>query len=291
MILEEKIKIAKVWHIDNNELKCCNKKIAIINYKDVEIAILKQEKNWSTQNLLIKDKNNEYWQLGIIPIKFNLFSNTVITDKEGQNRAEQYRNETTEVYKNMNLKKFWQKKIERDEFFNKCELAYIEKYYPDILEKAIESRKIFERDRDKRYEEEKINRQIQEKKEVKKTNSIFQKELKEMKYTIFTGGTVIVKDFEFYKDNKYENGKTIQNNVLYLAKEYGINIPLATQGFINNRLVRYNLNTKEVVFKIINNNKKCSTKIGIYLNKIYEKVKEEVIEKIKRQNKKIIEVR
>lgn len=112
-----------------------------------------------------------------------------------------------------------------------------------------------------------------------------------MKYTIFTGGTVIVKDFEFYKDNKYENGKTIQNNVLYLAKEYGINIPLATQGFINNRLVRYNLNTKEVVFKIINNNKKCSTKIGIYLNKIYEKVKEEVIEKIKRQNKKIIEVR
>lgn len=291
MILEEKIKIAKVWHIDNNELKCCNKKIAIINYKDVEIAILKQEKNWSTQNLLIKDKNNEYWQLGIIPIKFNLFSNTVITDKEGQNRAEQYRNETTEVYKNMNLKKFWQKKIERDEFFNKCELAYIEKYYPDILEKAIESRKIFERDRDKRYEEEKINRQIQEKKEVKKTNSIFQKELKEMKYTIFTGGTVIVKDFEFYKDNKYENGKTIQNNVLYLAKEYGINIPLATQGFINNRLVRYNLNTKEVVFKIVNNNKKCSAKIGIYLNEIYEKVKEEFIEKIKKQNKKIIEVR
>lgn len=291
MILEEKIKIAKVWHIDNNELKCCNKKIVIINYKDIEIAILKQEKNWSTQNLLIKDKNNEYWQLGIIPIKFNLFSNTVITDKEGQNRAEQYRNETTEVYKNMNLKKFWQKKIERDEFFNKCELAYIEKYYPDILEKAIESRKIFERDRDKRYEEEKINRQIQEKKAVKKTNSIFQKELKEMKYTIFTGGTVIVKDFEFYKDNKYENGKTIQNNVLYLAKEYGINIPLATQGFINNRLVRYNLNTKEVVFKIVNNNKKCSAKIGIYLNEIYEKVKEEFIEKIKKQNKKIIEVR
>lgn len=106
MILEEKIKIAKVWHIDNNELKCCNKKIAIINYKDIEIAILKQEKNWSTQNLLIKDKNNEYWQLGIIPIKFNLFSNTVITDKEGQNRAGQYRNEITEVYKNMNLKKF-----------------------------------------------------------------------------------------------------------------------------------------------------------------------------------------
>ena len=291
MILEEKIKIAKVWHIDNNELKCCNKKIVIINYKDIEIAILKQEKNWSTQNLLIKDKNNEYWQLGIAPIKFNLFSNTVITNKEEENRTEQYRSEITEVYKNMDFKKFWQKKIDRNDFFNKCELAYIEKYYPDILEKAIESRKIYEQNRDKRDEEEKIKKEIREKEEVKKTNSIFQKELKKMKYTIFTGGTVIVKDFEFYKDNKYENGKTIQNNVLYLAKEYGINIPLATQGFINNRLVRYNLNTKEVVFKIVNNNKKCSAKIGIYLNEIYEKVKEEFIEKIKKQNKKIIEVR
>ena len=291
MILEEKIKIAKVWHIDNNELKCCNKKIVIINYKDIEIAILKQEKNWSTQNLLIKDKNNEYWQLGIAPIKFNLFSNTVITNKEEENRTEQYRSEITEVYKNMDFKKFWQKKIDRNDFFNKCELAYIEKYYPDILEKAIESRKNYEQNKEKKYKEEKINRKIQEKKEVKKTNSIFQKDLKKMKYTIFTGGTVIVKDFEFYKDNKYENGKTIQNNVLYLAKEYGINIPLATQGFINNRLVRYNLNTKEVVFKIVNNNKKCSAKIGIYLNEIYEKVKEEFIEKIKKQNKKIIEVR
>ena len=49
MILEEKIKIAKVWHIDNNELKGCNKKIVTINYNGIEIAILKQEKNWSTQ--------------------------------------------------------------------------------------------------------------------------------------------------------------------------------------------------------------------------------------------------
>lgn len=159
------------------------------------------------------------------------------------------------------------------------------------MEKAIESRKIYEQDRDKRYEKERINREIREIEEVKKTNSIFQKELKEMKYRIFTGEMVNVKDFEFYKDDKYENGKTIQNNVLYLAKEYGINIPLATQGFINNRLVKYNLRTKEVVFKIVNNNKKCSTKMVIYLNQIYEKVKEEVEEKIKNRNKKIIKAR
>lgn len=60
-----------------------------------------------------------------------------------------------------------------------------------------------------------------------------------MKYKIFIGEMVSVEDFEFYKDDKY-SGRTIQNNILYLAKLYGIKIPLATQGFINNRLKSYN---------------------------------------------------
>lgn len=182
--MNEQTKIAKVWHIDNNELKCCNKKIITTTYNGIEIAILKQERNWSTQEFLLKDKNNEYWQLGIAPIKFNLFVNNVVTNQEEQNRIEQYRNDITEVYKNIDFKKFWQKKIDRNDFFNKCELAYIEKYYPDILEKARESRKIYEQNRDKRYEEERINRERREKEEVKQTNATFKKELKEIKYLL-----------------------------------------------------------------------------------------------------------
>ena len=289
--MNEQTKIAKVWHIDNNELKCCNKKIITTTYNGIEIAILKQERNWSTQEFLLKDKNNEYWQLGIAPIKFNLFVNPVITNQEEKNRIEQYRNDITEVYKNIDFKKFWQKKIDRNDFFNKCELAYIEKYYPEMLEKARESRKIYEQNRNKRYEEERINRERREKEEVKQANDTFKKELKEMKYKIFIGEMVYVKDFTFFKDDKYENGKTFQNNILYLAKHYGIKIPLATQGFINNRLQKYNFKQKIGTYLQVGKNKKCSEKMGEYLDQILEKVQDEYKEKLKSKSSPKIKAR
>ena len=41
--MNEQTKIAKVWHIDNNELKCCNKKIITTTYNGIEIAILSKK--------------------------------------------------------------------------------------------------------------------------------------------------------------------------------------------------------------------------------------------------------
>ena len=78
----EQIKIARVWHISNNELKCSNKKVSISTYNNVEIATLKEERNYDIQEFLIKDENNEYWSLGIAPIRLNLFigdSNSYLT--------------------------------------------------------------------------------------------------------------------------------------------------------------------------------------------------------------------
>lgn len=180
--------IASVWYIDGNNLKHSNKVIVRLNYNGLDIAVLKEDLNYNYQEFLIKDSNNEYWALGIAPIKF----------KKMQHKKE----------------------------------------------------------------------------EVEKTNTIFRKQLKEMKYKIFIGEDVPIDEFEFYKDDKYENGKTIQNSILYLAKEYGIKIPLATQGFINNRLVNYNFRTGEFAYKLTNN-KKASVKMHEYLRQIFEKVKEE----------------
>ena len=84
-----------------------------------------------------------------------------------------------------------------------------------------------------------------------------------MKYKIFIGEIISVENFEFYKDDQY-SGRTIQNNILYLAKLYGIKIPLATQGFINNRLKSYNFKTRNCFYKITDGNKRCSTKIKTY---------------------------
>ncbi len=58
----------------------------------------------------------------------------------------------------------------------------------------------------------------------------------------------------------------------FLAKEYDIKIPLATQGFINNRLTDYNFKTKRDFFKATSN-KRCSQTMFEYLDKIYDSVK------------------
>ena len=283
MVIQEKT--AKVWHIKNNELCCKNKKILTINYNDIEIAILNEEREYYVQEFLIKDQNNEYWKLGIAPIKFQLFTQDL--EETEKARAEEYCNDITNAYKKIDLKAFWEKKIGQNKYFNKCELEYIHRNYPDIYSKAQESRRIFEENRDKLQEQERIEREQKDLEKIKTTNDKFNKALKEMKYKIFIGEMISVEDLEFYKDNKI-SGRTIQNNILYLAKHYGIEIPLATQGFINRRLVSYNFKTGDFFYKTTDSNKSYSTKMQIYLQQILEKVQEEFKEKFK--NKKLAEI-
>lgn len=115
--MKEETKIAKVWHIENNELTCKNKKVISINFNDIEISILKGEKEFYAQDFLIKDKNNEYWKLGIAPIKFQLFVSNNALEREEQTRVEEYKRDITNAYKNIDLKGFWQKKIEQNNYF------------------------------------------------------------------------------------------------------------------------------------------------------------------------------
>ena len=286
--MQEQTKIAKVWHIENNELACKNKKVISINFNDIEISILKEEREFYAQDFLIKDKNNEYWKLGIAPIKFQLFVSNNALEKEEQTGVEEYKRDITNAYKNIDLKGFWQKKIEQNKYFNKCELEYIHRHYPDIYEKAKESRRTFEENRDREQEQQRQEQEQREKEKIKAVNNRFKKELKEMKYKLFIGEMITVENFEFYKDDKY-SGKTIQNNILYLAKLYGIKIPLATQGFINNRLKSYNFKTGDFFYKITDNNKRCSTKMGIYLEQISQKVQEEYKKSFKRKMKLVPE--
>lgn len=283
MVVQEKT--AKVWHIKNNELCCKNKKISTINYNDIEIAILNEERECYVQEFLIKDPNNEYWKLGIAPIKFQLFMQDL--DETEKARAEEYCNDITNAYKKLDLKAFWERKIGQNKYFNKCELEYIHRHVPDIYLKAKDSRRNFEENRDKLHEQERIEREQKDLEKIKTTNDKFNKALKEMKYKIFIGEMISVEDFEFYKDNKI-SGRTIQNNILYLAKHYGIEIPLATQGFINRRLVSYNFKTGDFFYKTTDSNKSYSNKMQIYLQQILEKVQEEFKEKFK--NKKLAEI-
>ena len=69
----ERNEIESVWFIENNELKNANRVVTKLDYKGQEITILKSEREWIYTDLLIKDNNQVYWNLGIAPAKFQNF--------------------------------------------------------------------------------------------------------------------------------------------------------------------------------------------------------------------------
>lgn len=279
-----KNEIEQVWLIEDNKLKCENKVVSKFNYFGTEITVLKTEANWERQEMLIKDeKENCYWKLGIAPISFNKFLNNVTNNKKDIIWKK--------ILENTNEKaiiKYFKKSINKKEYFNMCQLKFIERHCDkEMFGKAKESRENYL----KKQEQEKTERRKAIEKanseEVEIVNYTFESKIAKIKSIIHLKGTLRMENLEFYKDNKYENGKTIQNSILYLAKEYGIDIPLSIKGFINNKLVDYNFGTGSYTYKITNGNKKCGSNIHEYMIKIINKVEEENKREVKTLREKI----
>ena len=262
-------KIAEVWCIENNDLKHGNKIISKIDYDGLEVAILKAKSKYEFSDMLIKDEDDIYWSLGIVPIRFRKFIDITVP----ANKA--YCEEIKKIYETFNFKEYFKKKIDEDKYFNKCELKYIEKEHPDILSKAKRSRRNhIEQYRKEQEEREKLEKKINAEK-VKSVNKLCQKRIRVIKEKIHLGECVYSKDLEFYKNDDYQD-RTIQNCFLYLAQEYGIEIPNATKGFIDKRLEMYNFGTGNYILKPSRKRIIESTKIYECFLKIAQKVDEEM---------------
>lgn len=290
-----KNEIAKVWLIENNKLQHTNKVISKIDYKGTEIAVLKTEINneyLSLQELLIKDENNEYWKINAIGVNFKHFINASIDNTLVESR--EYCESFMRALSKVDLKEVFTKKVEQKRYFNLCELQYISKHYPEIYDDALICRNNIKEKNEEQSRKEMLDAKLKREEKVKKINEEFEKKLEEIKLKIRIGKCVETEYLQFYKDNNYDNGITTQNCFLYLAKQYGIKIPLATQGFINNRLVDYDFTTGNYSYKILNNNKRTSTKINEYLGDIYKKVNEEFQKQtleLKEKIKRVMEAR
>lgn len=284
----ERNEIESVWFIENNELKNANRVVTKLDYKGQEITILKSEREWIYTDLLIKDNNQVYWNLGIAPAKFQNFID--VLNNQADTKTIEYCNDISKAYKNLDLECFFAKKINEKRYFNKCELKYISIHIPDLYDKAKKSRENFLTEREKEKAIELKKRAKAEQEQVDITNEIFKKRLNEIKQNINSDKEIQVEDLVFYKDKKYENGKTTQNCILYLAKQYGINIPLATQGFINNRLVSYDFGNGTFAYKITDKNKKASNVMHKYLIEISKCVKSEFKDNIKELKTKLKEM-
>ena len=271
-----KNEMEKVWLIEDNKLKCTNKIVSKLNYFGKEVAILKTKANWDGQEMLFKDKKeNCYWELGIAPIRFSMFLRNVLDNNEKDNSC----NEMLDIFNEENIIRLFKKSIDKKSYFNTCQLKFINKHCDmDMFERAKESREDFLYNKKQEDEIWKEEQQRKAEEKIKQVNNKFYEQVKGIKNRIQLREIVKSEKLKFYKDNKDENGITEQNCFLYLAKQYGINIPLATQGFINNKLVDYNFGTGQYRFLVINGNKKGSEEIHKYFKQIYQKVVEETKE-------------
>ena len=126
--------IEKVWIIEDNKLIKANKIVSKVDYQGQEFAVLKTERDERFQEMLIKDKNNEYWKMNIAGIEFEHFINAVLDQTLVESTV--YCRNVMEKLSKINLKDFFYKKVENGRYFNMCELKYVSIYYPEIYEKA-----------------------------------------------------------------------------------------------------------------------------------------------------------
>lgn len=273
--MEERNNIETVWRIEDNKLKKSNKVVSKIKYDNLEFAFVKSQFESGVVNYLVKDNNNEYWDLHLFLIDIGRVKGLITDDVEPQ----EYRKYLKETIEKLSLDEFFTKKIELGKYFNLCELEYISKYHPELYENALECRNnILEQ---RKLEEEK--EQAEREKVAIKTNLEFDEKVEQIKYTIYSKGEVQSEELKFYKDNQYRNGITTQNCFLYLAKMYGIEIPISVKGFINNKLVSYDFGKTMCSYT---GKRRTTIYLPEYMDKIYQKVCEEKqIKKVKKQDR------
>ena len=222
------------------------KEVLSFKYKDYDLYILNEDKS-DAPYILTKDKNGEYWILYNFFINYRIYDRTINDEHEefNKDRDIEYCNLTLEKIKNYydNFIDNIKRRISENKYFNIVELEYLNKNYPELYPDAVRSREIFLELKKQKEEKEQKEREESRKNTVKTKNKEFFDKIWSMKTAIHEGKLVLSEAYEYYKDDDYYK-KTIQNNFLYLFKEYNIDVPLATQGFINNKLYAYDFGEK-----------------------------------------------
>ena len=130
---------ATVWIIKDNKLIKGHRTVSSLTYNGVEIAVLANQRDDSIyQELLIKDKDNEYYKMYFASVRVEEFINAILDPSIIQSRI--YCDNVTNALLKIDLKNFFVQRINREKYFNLCELKYISKHYPEIHNQAVKCR-------------------------------------------------------------------------------------------------------------------------------------------------------
>lgn len=142
---------------------------------------------------------------------------------------------------------------------------------PEIEQKLWESRKIHEKKLEKERQEREAKRKAEQEKYVKEMNERAQKQINSAIEVLKNGGEIKNDFVEIYKDYYDSSSNSIFN---YLMRQYGVKVPLRTQGWINEKLrsAKIDKNRCESVLYWKGKNGKCSDKFFDCMRELIEKV-------------------
>lgn len=169
---------------------------------------------------------------------------------------------------------FIKRKIEAQDHIQLTWIEYLKYIRPTLIDSCWESRKAFAQKREQIRQERQTQRETEDKAFLAERQAEVEKLITAAYDTIRHGGVLENSDISIYESRYSSRTYKIIN---YLFRQNGVNCPIKTQGWINDRLIRVNITpdgTANVQFWKSKNGK-CSDKVFDCLFELVQKVRTE----------------
>lgn len=169
---------------------------------------------------------------------------------------------------------FIKRKIEAQDHIQLIWIEYLKYIRPTLIDACWKSRKAFAEKREQIRQERKAQKEAEDKTFLAERQAEAEKLIAAAYETIRHGGTLKNVDVSFYESCYTCHTYKIVN---YLFRQNGVNCPIKTQGWINDKLIMVNITPEGAVNVQFwkNKNGKCSEKVFNCLFELVQKVRVE----------------
>lgn len=224
---------------------------------------------------IIKEEYNDHCNLFIFfdDISVGLWIGTARADYTVDELMEMLNRNQFDILEN--FKTNIQSRILNDQYFTLTEIEFSKYIDPNLESQMWESRKNYGINREKIERERREKREAEDQAYIQKQNDKAQQIVDKVISILKSGNGVVENcDVVIYKTRYHGRAYSILN---YLARKYGVNIPIKTQGWINERLVNITLENGQCVNCQYYKKKggKCSEKIFEYMTQLVKAIQEQ----------------
>lgn len=125
-------------------------------------------------------------------------------------------------------------KLEKQDHFKFTEIEFIKHIAPELESLMWESRKIFAENQERKHREQAAQREAENRAYIQEQNAKAEQIVNKAMEILRNGGKLDNDTVTFYESRYNSSSYSVVN---YLMRKYGVNVPIRTQGWINDKLV------------------------------------------------------